>query len=290
MIVEKEYTEGKTSFLSADVEHYSANQKQPTTDLPVFYNPRMRLNRDLSVLFLRAYLETNSIDLLCEPLTGSGIRTLRYLNECPGSFKALMFDINPVAVEMAERNIKRLNLESRAKVKRGDAKVLLLTESRTQRFDFVDVDPFGSPAPYLNAAIQSLKPRAGMLALTATDMPALCGVHPNVALRKYGGLSMRAPFVHELAVRLLIGAAYSAGGANDSSILPLAVLSTDHYVRVWLKVEGSKSEGNIQADKMGMIRYCKTCMRAETVSLRDLTQRNVFTHETDTCGGIPTIA
>ncbi|MFW9799966.1 MAG: hypothetical protein ACFFD9_06000, partial [Candidatus Thorarchaeota archaeon] len=26
------------------------------------------------------------------------------------------------------------------------------------------------------------------------------------------------------------------------------------------------------------------------VSLRDLTQRNVFTHETDTCGGIPTIA
>ncbi|MFQ5831350.1 MAG: tRNA (guanine(10)-N(2))-dimethyltransferase [Candidatus Thorarchaeota archaeon] len=290
MIVEKEYTEGKTSFMSADVEHYSANKEQPATDLPVFYNPRMRLNRDLSVLFLRAYLETNSIDLLCEPLTGSGIRTLRYLNECPGSFKALMFDINPVAVEMAERNIERLNLQSRAKVKRGDAKVLLLTESRTRRFGFVDVDPFGSPAPYLSAAIQSLNPRVGMLALTATDMPALCGVHPNVALRKYGGLSIRAPFVHELAVRLLLGAAYSAGGANDRSIEPLAVLSTDHYVRVWVRIEGSKSEGNIQADKMGLIRFCKTCMRAETVSLRESLQKSEFKHETDTCVGMPTVA
>ncbi len=290
MIVEKEYTEGKTSFMSADVEHYSENEKQPTTDLPVFYNPRMRLNRDLSVLFLRAYLETDSVDLLCEPLTGSGVRTLRYLNECPGSFKALMFDINPVAVEIAARNIERLNLESRAKVKRGDARVLLLTESRTKRFDFVDVDPFGSPVPYLSAAIQSLKPRTSMLALTATDMPALCGVHPNVALRKYGGLSIRAPFVHELAVRLLLGAAYSAGGANDRSIAPLAVLSTDHYVRVWVRVEGSKSEGNIQADKMGMVRYCKTCMNAETVSLRSLVQKHEFIHETDTCDGMPAVA
>ncbi|MHA2378772.1 MAG: tRNA (guanine(10)-N(2))-dimethyltransferase [Candidatus Thorarchaeota archaeon] len=290
MIVEKEYTEGRTSFLSADIDHYSANQKQPTTDLPVFYNPIMRLNRDLSVVFLRAYLQEKSVELLCEPLAGSGVRTLRYLNECPGKFNALMFDVNPTAVEITQKNIERHGFADRAQVKRGDAKVLLLTESRNQRFDFVDVDPFGSPVPYLNAAMQSLKPREGVLALTATDMPVLCGVYPSVALRKYGGLSMRAPFVHELAVRLLLGSAYSVAGMNDSSITPLAVLSTDHYVRVWLRIEGSRSEGNLQADRMGVIRYCKTCMHVETMALGELTQTRNFRHETDSCTGEPTVA
>lgn len=290
MIVEKEYTEGRTSFLSADIDHYSVNQKQPTTDLPIFYNPIMRLNRDLSVLFLRTYLQERPVELMCEPLAGSGVRTLRYLNECPGDFNALMFDVNPMAAEMAQKNIERHRFTDRAQVKRGDAKVLLLTESRDQRFDFVDVDPFGSPAPYLNAAIQSLKPREGLLALTATDMPVLCGVYPNVALRKYGGLSMRAPFVHELAVRLLLGFVYSVAGMNDSSITPLAVMSTNHYIRVWLRVEGSRSEGNLQADRMGMIRYCKVCMHVETVSLRELTHARDFRHETDSCTGEPTVA
>lgn len=290
MIVEKEYTEGRTSFLSADLDHYSVSQKQPTTDLPVFYNPIMRLNRDLSVLFLRTYLQDRPVELMCEPLAGSGVRTLRYLNECPGQFKALMFDVNPIAVEMAQKNIERHGFTDRAQVKKGDAKVLLLTESRKQRFDFVDVDPFGSPALYLNAAIQSLKPREGLLALTATDMPVLCGVYPNVALRKYGGLSMRAPFVHELAVRLLIGSVYSVAGMNDSSIVPLAVLSTNHYIRVWLRVEGSRSEGNLQADRMGLIRYCKTCMRVEIVPVKDWAQAAGFSHETDGCGGKPAVA
>ncbi len=290
MIVEKEYTEGRTSFLSADLDHYSVNQKQPTTDLPVFYNPIMRLNRDLSVLFLRTYLQEKSVELMCEPLAGSGVRTLRYLNECPGDFNAFLFDVNPMAADMAQKNVERYGFTNRAQVKRGDAKVLLLTESRDQRFDFVDVDPFGSPAPYLNAAIQSLKPREGLLALTATDMPVLCGVYPSVALRKYGGLSIRAPFVHELAVRLLIGSVYSVAGMNDSSITPLAVLSTNHYIRVWLRIESSRNEGNVQADRMGLMRYCRSCMRVETVSLRESIQTADFHHETDCCNGRPTVA
>ena len=82
MTVTKEYMEGKTRFRAADVDHYAGDHGQPTTSMPVFYNPRMRLNRDLSVLFLTAYLEKNPIDLLCEPLAGCGVRTLRYLNEC----------------------------------------------------------------------------------------------------------------------------------------------------------------------------------------------------------------
>ncbi|NHI84291.1 MAG: hypothetical protein EAX81_08330, partial [Candidatus Thorarchaeota archaeon] len=167
MIVEKQYREGRTTFIGADVDHYSETKKQPTTDMPVFYNPRMKLNRDFSILFLATYLQSSDVKLMCEPLAGCGVRTLRYLNECPGSFQALMFDANPLAIETIQKNIVRNKLTTRANAMIGNAKVLLLTESRGKRFDFVDIDPFGSPTPYLNAAIQSLQPKGALLALTA---------------------------------------------------------------------------------------------------------------------------
>lgn len=282
MTIEREYTEGRTSFLSADIDHYSEEKGQPTTNLPVFYNPRMRLNRDLSVIFLSTYLKNHQIGIMCEPLTGSGVRTLRYLNECDGSFNAVMFDVNPQAVDTARRNIQRLGLDDRARVLEGNARVLLLTESAEKRFDYVDVDPFGAPTPYLSAAIQALSPKQGLLAATATDMPVLCGVYPKVSLRKYGGFSIRTPFVHELAVRLLLGHIYRVAGANDASIVPLTALSTDHYVRVWVTVEADKRRANRQSEDYGVIRFCPQCMSTQTLPLAD--HREEFEHARD-CNG-----
>jgi len=285
MIVEKEYTEGRTTFLSADVEHYSGDKKQISANLPVFYNPRMRLNRDISVLLLSSYLESNTIESMCEPLTGSGVRTLRYLNECAGDFSASLFDTNPAAVDMATKNIKRLGFEKRANVVKGDAKVLLMTESREKRFDYVDVDPFGTPAPYLNAAIQSISPHGGLLALTATDMPVLCGAYPKVAMRRYGGFSIRAPFVHELALRLLQAIAFRIAGLNDYSMTPVAVLSTDHYVRTWVRIKADRKKSNRQADNLGVIRYCQGCMRTQTIPLKARHEESQFEHDIKNCKG-----
>jgi len=285
MTIEKEYTEGRITFLSADVEHYSGNKKQITASLPVFYNARMRLNRDISVLFLSSYLRDNKIETMCEPLTGSGVRTLRYLKECPGDFTAKLFDVNPNAIEIARKNIKKLNLVKRAQVVKGDAKILVLTESREKRFDYVDIDPFGTPAPYLNAAVQSLNPDGGLLALTATDMPVLCGGYQSVALRRYGGFSVRAPFVHEIAVRLLEGFAYRVAGLNDYSITPLAVLSTDHYVRTWIKIEADRKKSNRQTENLGTIRFCEGCMQTQTTPLALKYDENEFEHAIPNCKG-----
>ncbi|MFX0054110.1 MAG: tRNA (guanine(10)-N(2))-dimethyltransferase [Promethearchaeota archaeon] len=285
MIVEKEYKEGRITFVTADVDYYSENKKQPTADMPVFMNPRMRLNRDFSVLFLAAYLDNNPIELMCEPLAGCGVRTLRYLKECQGTFDALMFDANPNAIETINRNIQLLGLSERARAKQGDAKVLLLTESREKRFDYVDVDPFGTPAPYMNAAIQSMSPKGGLLALTATDMAALYGVYPRVALRKYGGLSTRTPFSHELAVRLVIGHSFNVAGANDYSVTPLAALSTDHYIRIWLQIKADRNEANRQVDDMGLVMYCPECMHAEVITLRSRQEYSKIEHQKDDCSG-----
>ncbi|MFW9962574.1 MAG: tRNA (guanine(10)-N(2))-dimethyltransferase [Candidatus Sifarchaeia archaeon] len=290
MTIEKEYTEGRTTFLSADVDHYSGNKKQPTANLPVFYNPRMQLNRDLSVLFLTAYMNKHPIELMCEPLTGSGVRTLRYLNECPGDFYAIMCDANPIAVETAQRNVEALGFNDRAKVIHGDAKLLLMIESRGERFDFVDVDPFGTPAPYLYAAVQSISPSGGLLAATATDMPVLCGVHPNVALRRYGGFSARTPFTHEIAVRLLNGFIYGIAGSNDCSMEPLAVLSTDHYVRTWVRIERKREESNQQVGEMGTILYCTGCMHSMVMPLHSKLLDVDFDHKKEDCIGTVLVA
>lgn len=283
MVQYKEYQEGTTKFLTADVEFYSAEKGLPTSDLPVFMNPRMQVNRDLSVLFLDAYLKQANIDLMCEPLAGSGVRTLRYLNESQGSFRAVLFDANPLAIETALLNIQNLGFQDRCRAICGDAKVLLLTESREHRFDFVDIDPFGSPAPFLNASIQSLRSRAGLLALTATDMPALCGVWPQVAMRKYGGYSIRAPFVHEIAVRLLFNLVYHVAGLNDRSITPLASLSTDHYIRVWVGISSKKTLSNVSSQSIGFIRFCSRCLAADVVSIKHLSDIPPFVHAMSSC-------
>ncbi|RDE13151.1 MAG: tRNA (guanine(10)-N(2))-dimethyltransferase [Candidatus Thorarchaeota archaeon] len=285
MIIEKEYAEGRTKFLSADLEHYAGNRRQLKTDLPVFYNPRMRINRDLSVLFLSAYKKNSPLERICEPLAGCGVRTLRYLNECPGEFHAVISDVNPHAVEMIEKNVGRLGFQERVTVKKGDAKILLLTESRDKRFDFADIDPFGSPAPYLTAAIQSLAPRQALLGVTATDMPVLCGAQPKIAQRKYGGLSIRTPFSHELAIRLLIGRVFDIAAMNDLGITPLASLSTDHYVRIWLKTKTSCIDSNAETKKIGYVLYCRDCMATQFLPLGLLPSKEGFEHERADCGG-----
>jgi tRNA (guanine26-N2/guanine27-N2)-dimethyltransferase len=285
MTVEKKYTEGRTTFLSADVDYYSGNKKQPTASLPVFYNPRMQLNRDLSILFLIAYMEKHPVEMMCEPLTGSGVRTLRYLNECPGDFYAKICDANPLAVEIAQRNAESLGFSERVEVIHGDAKVLLMTESRGKRFDFVDIDPFGTPAPFLSAAVQSISPKGGLLAVTATDMPVLCGVYPKIALRRYGGFSARSPFTHEIAIRLLNGFIYSVAGSNECSMEPLAVLSTDHYVRTWVRIETNRTESNRQSSMLGIIRHCTGCMHSDVLQLSPKVQSEEFDHKMDGCAG-----
>lgn len=171
----------------------------------------------------------------------------------------------------------------RARTERGDAKHLLISESRGRRFDFVDIDPFGTPTPYIIPSILSLRPKRAMLGLTATDMPALCGVYPRVAMRKYGGYSIKAPFMHEIAVRLLLGKTFTEAASYDSHMHPLAVLSTDHYIRVWAQIGSGRTKANHQIDNMGYIIYCEGCMQAKSVKINDIVSSSEFPHQIDRC-------
>jgi tRNA (guanine26-N2/guanine27-N2)-dimethyltransferase len=65
------------------------------------------------------------------------------------------------------------------------------------RFDVIDLDPYGSPAEFLDGAVQSVSD-GGMLAVTCTDMAVLCGNHCEACYAKYGSMSLKGKFCHEM--------------------------------------------------------------------------------------------
>ena len=65
------------------------------------------------------------------------------------------------------------------------------------RFDVIDLDPYGSPAEFLDGAVQSVSD-GGMLAVTCTDMAVLCGNHSEACYAKYGCMPLKGKFCHEM--------------------------------------------------------------------------------------------
>ncbi|RLI14071.1 hypothetical protein DRO41_06375, partial [Candidatus Bathyarchaeota archaeon] len=173
---------------------------------PVFYNPVMELNRDIAVLALQAYQRTVNREIsVCEPLAGCGVRGTRFAVEVDGVKKVVMNDINEKAFKLASYNVEMNKLDKRVLVRNEDANFLLSSYGAPRkRFDAIDIDPFGSPTPYIDSAVRALR-SGGLLALTATDMAPLCGVYPKACIRKYGGKPLRTEYCHEIAVRLLAG-------------------------------------------------------------------------------------
>ncbi len=232
---------------------------------PVFYNPVMELNRDLAVLALQTYQKMVGRELVvCEPLAGCGVRGIRFAKEVKDVQGVVLNDINPVAAKLARHNVELNQVDDRVLVFNEDANLLLSQYAAPhKRLDFIDIDPFGAPVSYVDSALRALKD-GGLIALTATDMAPLCGVHPQVALRKYGGRSLRTEYCHELAVRLLAGCLASTAARYNIGVRLLFSHSTDHYVRVYALSSYGAKKADENIENMGYVFHCFNCFHRET--------------------------
>ncbi len=230
----------------------------------MFYNPVMELNRDIAVLAFQAYQRMVNREIsICEPLTSSGIRGVRLATEVRGVKKIVMSDINERAFKLAKHNVQLNRLEERVTVKHKDANCLLSCHGAPRkRFDVVDVDPFGSPVPYLDSAIRALR-NNGLLAATATDLAPLCGVHAKACIRKYGGKPLRTEYCHELAVRLTMGCVAVLAAKHDIGARLLFSHSTDHYIRVYAEIAYGAKKADATLKKNGYILHCFNCLHRE---------------------------
>ena len=260
--------EGKVTVLVPKLAAYvkDASDYAPSK-APVFYNPIMELNRDISVLALQAYQRIANKEIsICEPLASSGVRGVRYAAEIQGLTKVSMNDISTQAVQLAKHNVKLNRLEDKASVSHEDASCLLACHAAPhKRFDVVDLDPFGTPVPYMDSAIKALR-NNGLLALTATDLAPLCGVHSKACLRKYGGKPLRTEYCHELAIRLLMGCTATMAAKHDIGIHVFFSHSSDHYIRVYAQIKFGAKIADGVLRKMGYILHCFKCLHRESAN------------------------
>ncbi len=260
--------EGKAEVVVPDLEKFRENVwDYAPSKAPVFYNPAMRLNRDLAVLVLQAYQRTVNKELIVsEPLAGCGVRGIRFAKEVEGVSEILLNDINPEAYRMAKHNVELNAAAGIIQLFNLDANLFLSQhDAPHKRFNYVDIDPFGPPVPYLDSAVRAVR-SGGLLALTATDLAPLCGVYPKVALRKYGGLALRTEYSHEIALRLLSGCLATTAAKHDVGVNIVFSHKNSHYVRVYALLKQGAEKASQSLREMGYIAHCFSCLHRETVT------------------------
>jgi tRNA (guanine26-N2/guanine27-N2)-dimethyltransferase len=214
--------------------------KGPSTrDQMPFYNPSMELNRDVSILVNQWLLNVSTKQVhILDGLAASGVRGIRLAHELEGDFEVTINDWNDQSFLLIQQNIQKSSLQN-ASVFQRDLNSLL----SERRYNSIDIDPFGSPVYFLDAAVRSVYNK-GVIACTATDTAALCGVFPPVCYRRYGAWPLHGPSMHEIGLRILLGFICREAAKYDRGIEPLLCYTTDHYIRIYVQIINGKNAAN----------------------------------------------
>ncbi len=215
----------------------------------VFFNPVQELNRDLTVAVLRAYRERNPrVDTYCDATTATGVRGVRAAAD---GWTVTCCDVDPDATALAAENLARNDLDGETVTR--DANVVL--HQRT--FDVVDVDPFGTPIPFADAAFRGT---GELLCVTATDLAPLCGAHFNSGVRSYSAVPRNTEYHGEMGVRILLSALARTAARYDVAVDPLLTHASDHYVRTYLALDRGAQAADAALDRLGHIYHCPECL------------------------------
>lgn len=217
-----------------------------------FLNPKAEFLRDISVAYL------NSIDQRYENLLDStaatGIRGIRYSSEAKVK-KITFLDINASAFSELNKNVKFNKLKN-AKV--INTSIQEFANSESEKFDIIDLDPFGGVSPYIFDLLKLCRDSTRLL-ITATDTAVLCGAHQKACLRLYLAKPMHNELCHEVGLRILIGYIASLAAQFEFGIETELSVMHGTYARVFLKLnKGSEAALNSIGD-LGYAYYCEKC-------------------------------
>ena len=240
----------------ADREHRSA-----------FHNPAMAGNRTRSLLLLEHCIESGWLGVapkpiyLCDALSATGIRWRRWLAELPPEMSSRLritaADMNGEALAWAAANHDGpVDTWEDADGDGAGAGQVTLAHHDAKRviassgWHGVDIDPFGSPMPFLDAAVQSTA-RKAILMVTATDTAALAGSSPGPCLRRYGGRTRPDLYQHDSGLRLLLANIARCAARHDRCIEPLLSSGDSHHLRVSVRIRRSIEGANAVEDSLG---------------------------------------
>ena len=250
-------SENDTKFL---VPSNSLREKEPSKS-PVFFNPAAKFNRDISIYVYKTFVNDNhgkNISFV-DAMAGSGIRGLRVANEIPKINRVFFNDVNSFSIHISKINAVLNSVYNKCNFYNKDICNFLSTEFNFEnRATIVDIDPFGTPAPYLDCLLRSVE-NGGLISVTATDTAVLCGVYPKVCYRKYYGNPLRTKYSGEIGIRLLISSIALIASRLDLSIIPIFSHGYRNYMRVYCKVVKSNYLANKIQEKLGYVIHCFNC-------------------------------
>jgi tRNA (guanine26-N2/guanine27-N2)-dimethyltransferase len=236
-----EVVEGSTSVL---VPVQDASAQFPPGSVPIFFNPRMELNRDATVLLLSLLKPSEYLDAM----GATGIRGLRVAGEC--DIPVTICDRDPTAIGLITQNKNHNGLP--VTILERDVNALLSEQS----FDTVDLDPFGTPAMFIDAAVRGCR---RFLFVTATDTAPLCGAHLKAGIRRYGAIPMNTEYHSEVGLRILLGFVVRETVKYDRGIEPLICYAREHFTRLHLRLLRGAQAADDTLKRMGFIHQCRKC-------------------------------
>ncbi len=228
--------------------------------MPVFYNPVMKSNRDITILLMAAAAKIYGIKKwrIADPFAATGIRGIRMMLEVGrGKIETLvMNDYSAAAVALIKKNL-RLNKIETGKVAVGntEANKFLLN---SKGFNYIDIDPFGYPGIFLDAAVKKTG-HNGILAVTATDTSALSGTAADAGRRKYLAVPLKNSFMHETGIRILIRLVQLIGAMHEKALLPVFSYYKEHYIRAFFICRTGAHRVDDILRKHKKILYCNGC-------------------------------
>ena len=235
----REVREGRADFIVPDVPTFKGPGRR--SSLP-FYNPSMRVNRDLTVLLWSAALSKGARVL--DGLAATGVLGIRGALEAGRDLAVTWNDKNSNASDLIVENAARNSVAG--EVLHEDLRVVLAK----RRWDCVDIDPFGTPVPFLDAAIQQAW-KGAVVGITATDTAPLAGTYPGVCLRRYGARSLPNPCQAETALRIFLGYLARIAASHERGIHPLIAFAAQHFVKAIVAVDARTSSADASLAHLG---------------------------------------
>ncbi|CRK15073.1 hypothetical protein BN1708_011342, partial [Verticillium longisporum] len=219
---------------------------------------------------------------ILDALSASGLRALRYSHELPFVTSVTANDLTKSAAESIQLNVKHNGLEDKIVVNHDDAIAhmyrriaddLSNRDSRGRpgtknKYDVIDLDPYGTAAPFIDAALQAVRDDGGLLCVTCTDGSHWAGhCYAERSFALYGAVPVKGMHSHEAGLRLILHTLASTAARHGLHVEPLLSLSIDFYCRLWVRVTKSANAISFLGGKTMVAYQCSGCTAWETQSL-----------------------
>ncbi|CEN62089.1 hypothetical protein ASPCAL08728 [Aspergillus calidoustus] len=202
---------------------------------------------------------------ILDALSASGLRALRYASEIPFVTRVVANDLSSQAIQSMKQNIEYNGLGNLIQTNNGDARLYMYSRlkpvnpQRTDevgKFDVIDLDPYGTAAPFLDAAVQGIKDE-GLLCVTCTDAGVWASNgYPEKAFSLYGGVPIKGSHSHEGGLRLILNAVAMAAAKYGLATEPLLSLSIDYYARLFVRIHRSPAEVKFTSGNTMLVYNC----------------------------------